>query len=180
MVIDVIEGRLIRTVRAKLEEIGKSQKWLVQQDIGLSETTLSKAMTGQTRLSAGTWRKICEKVGVDYNETTTVKNIPRGQEMELWLATDDLGQKRFVGSPKAAYEQGCWGTTVQCSKEGLRKLADYAEAQLTVHLKGGVNMTAEEMYTLLDAWHAIKEAAKEEPETEPPEEGPEAEECGNV
>lgn len=112
------------------------------EETGITRTLLARAATGSSRLSAGTWRKLCQRLGVDY-EKIIMEAEPEKAEPVCAIA-----QKQADAVEASEEEQ-----------EDLYLLVMYAEGRLQEDIKHGMVLDVEKLYRMLRALYRLKAEA---------------------
>ena len=137
--LEMEELRLIAEVRKALTEKNMMQKQLAEA-VELSTGAMSMALNGMKRLPCGTWRKICDVLQLDYD--AIVSSVVPG-----------CAEAVEAGKPDV-YE----GVLVKAEPEELYRIFCFCEERLADNLERGTKMQPEELYKLMTAMYALRDA----------------------
>lgn len=151
------EIALREAVRSALEKSGMMQKELSERS-GVAQSVISGVLTGKARMSAGSWRKVCTTLSLDYdkiiNGTAPIAGV------DCIVVREDKAQEL-----KEALEQGEWvldpkeeGVHVRAEQEDLYRVFLFAEERLADNLTQGTQMPPEQLYKLMTAMYALRDA----------------------
>lgn len=127
--------RLVTAVKTRANDRG-----LLQKDLagfaGITQGTMSTALSGNGQISEEKWRIICEKLDLDYDA------IIMGDEPE------DVQEHEETE-----------GLMVEAEQEDLFLLVQYLEGRLATDVKAGMDVDLEKLHRLLKTMYALKDAA---------------------
>lgn len=117
---------------------------------GISKTLLGRAAAGSSRLSAGTWRKICTALGLDYD-----KLVSEAVEENAVEKKTDKGEAVCHESGEVSRE----GVLIHAPQEDVYALFLFCEEMMRDCLRAGTRMEPEQLYRLMSAMYALKDAS---------------------
>lgn len=143
------ERALVEAVKGKLEA-DQDDKGAFADKVGLTQVLITRVLNGQSRLSAGTWKKICKELGLDYDEICAMAR----QQTQVACAEQEGATEAPVASDKA--EQDC--VVINAPAEELYRLYSFCEERMADNLRTGTRMQPEELYRLMGAMYALRDA----------------------
>ena len=144
------ERCLTAAVRGELEKDPMTDRGAFADKIGLSHELMTKTLNGLSRLSAGTWKKVCAALELDYDEICAMAR----QQTKDACAAQEGAVEAPVASDKA--EQDC--VVINAPAEELYRLYRFCEERMADNLKSGTRMQPEELYRLMGAMYALRDA----------------------
>lgn len=134
--------------------------------VGLSQVLLTRVLNKQSRMSAGTWKKICAELGLDYDEVcakmstplrdarAVLEGIPEGPAIDPVKLQKLIEDRPSVVSNEP--EQDC--VTIKASQEDLYRLFLFCEERMADNLRMGTRMPPIELHKLMCAMYALRDA----------------------
>ena len=141
------ERALVEAVKGKLEA-DQDDKGAFADKVGLTQVLITRVLNGQSRLSAGTWKKICKEL--DYDEICA---MARQQTKDACAA-----QEGAVETPAASGEVERDYVVINAPAEELYRLYRFCEERMADNLRTGTKMQPEELYRLMGAMYALRDA----------------------
>lgn len=143
------ERALVEAVKGKLEA-DQDDKGAFADKVGLTQVLITRVLNGQSRLSAGTWKKICKELELDYDEICAMAR----QQTKDACAAQEGATEAPVASDMA--EQDC--VVINAPAEELYRLYRFCEERMADNLRTGTRMQPEELYRLMGAMYALRDA----------------------
>ena len=135
-------------------------KGMLADAVGLSQVLLTRVLNGQSRLSAGTWKKICAELGLDYEEVCAKMSTPlRDARAALEGIPEGPAIEQIEDWPPVVSnepEQDC--VTIKASQEDLYRLFLFCEERMADNLRMGTRMPPIELHKLMCAMYALRDA----------------------
>lgn len=160
------ERCLIAAANSALEK-GNIDKARLADAAGISQVLLTRVLNGASRMSAGTWKKICAGLELDYEEilqkTSTAlrdaKAVLEGIPEEPPVDPAKL-QKQIEEWPSVvSNEPKPVGVLVPAPQEELYRLFLFCEERMADSLRMGIWMAPEQLHKLLTAMYALRDAS---------------------
>lgn len=142
---------------------------------GISKTLLGRAAAGSSRLSAGTWRKIFQALGIDYDKVVNAavaeentRRTPMTAGVCLIDGSKSAGQPacaepeqvdRGDDECRESGEGSREGVLIHAPQEDVYALFLFCEEMMRDCLRAGTRMEPEQLYRLMSAMYALKDAS---------------------
>lgn len=160
------ERCLIAAANEAIKRNGEDKARLADA-VGISQVLLTRVLNGQSRMSAGTWKKICAELGLDYDEVCEKMSTPLRDARAVMEgiaegpAIDPVKlQKQIEDGPSVvSNEPEKDYVKIKAPPEELYRLFLFAEERLQDNLRLGTRMPAEELYRLMQTLYAMRDAA---------------------
>lgn len=157
------ERCLIEAVNAVLEA-EPINKGKLADKVGISQVLLTRILNGQSRMSAGTWKKICAELKIDYDHVCGMAITATSAAIEAMEKAPDIDpvkmQKQIEGWPPVVSnvpEEDC--VVIRAPQEDMYRLFLFCEERMAENLVEGTRMPPDELHKLLSAMYALKEAS---------------------
>lgn len=141
------ERKLMAAVNAEIYN-GGVDKGELAEAAGVSQVMLSRSLAGYSRMDAGTWKKICKHLGLDYDKICEV--VPE----QPGCAHEPPAVEVVVREEKMPE-----GVLVKTSPVEMYRLFLFCEERMTDNLKMGTRLPPEELYKVLQAMYALRDAS---------------------
>ena len=156
-----LEKRLSAACYEKYKEMGISME-AIAAGANVSVQSVISALKDGSTTRKGTWEKICDTLGIDYDAF-----VKKYRDMEKKAKVQEEATKESVGKETQAVEGGSgyiklptWPhVVVHTEPEDLYRLFLFCEERMADNLKTGTRMPPEELYKLMQAMYALRDAS---------------------
>lgn len=151
------EIALREAMRTALERCGMTQKELSERS-GVAQSVVSSVLTGKARMSAGSWRKVCATLSLDYDKIINGTATLAGADCIVIREDKAQELKEVLEQGERVLEQKEEGVHVRAEQEDLYRVFLFAEERLADNLTQGTQMPPEQLYKLMTAMYALRDA----------------------
>lgn len=159
------ERCLIEAVKEAIKLNGEDKGRLADA-VGLSQVLLTRVLNGQSRMSAGTWKKICAELGLDYEEVCARMSTPLRDSKAV---LEGIPEEPAIDPVKMQKQIECWPPVVsnateedcvviRAPQEDLYRLFLFCEERMADNLRMGTRMPPIELHKLMCAMYALRDA----------------------
>ena len=174
------EERCLIEAAKEAIKLNGEDKGRLADAVGLSQVLLTRVLNGQSRMSAGTWKKICAELGLDYDEVCEKMSTPL---RDARAVLEGIPEGPAIDPTKLQKQIECWPPVVsnateedcvviRAPQEDLYRLFLFCEERMADNLRMGTRMPPIELHKLMCAMYALRDAtmqlqAGEQVETTP-------------